>query len=206
MSSNQSYHHGNLKEALVKAATELLEEGTPASDLSLRMVARRAGVSHAAPYAHFEDKEDLIASIKDEAFGSMLEELKEKLGAVQKDPTKKLVILARTYLAFAGRNPGKFDLMFRRPLQKTPKPGHKYAESGMAMFSILTNLVKDLVGPKNSDEALIKNRTVLAWSALHGLCMLRVGGLMIHVAPERKFEEIAEEIVSQMLDLIKVVS
>ena len=94
MSSNQSYHHGNLKEALVKAATELLEEGTPASDLSLRMVARRAGVSHAAPYAHFEDKEDLIASIKDEAFGSMLEELKEKLGAVQKDPTKKLVILA----------------------------------------------------------------------------------------------------------------
>jgi len=206
--SSSTYHHGNLKEALVQAAIELLEEGIPASDLSLRMVARRAGVSHAAPYAHFEDKEDLIASIKDVAFSALLEDLKARLSESKAKARDRLMILARTYLTFAAANPGKFDLMFRRPLQKSPGPGHRYAQSGKAMFAILTALVQEFLGGGTGEgcgvsPAQLKSRTLLAWSALHGICMLRVGGLLVHVAPERAFDDVAADIVAEMLKVLE---
>lgn len=210
MSQGQSYHHGNLKEALVKAATELLEEGTAASELSLRMVARRAGVSHAAPYAHFQDKEDLIAAIKDEAFAALLAEITERLEREQSGPAQRLVVLARTYIQFAARNPGKFDIMFRRALQKSPAPGQHYSQAGMTMFGTLTRLLGELIygqpvdndGKSWDQTPLIRKRALLAWSNIHGLCVLRVGGTLVRVASDRKFEEVAEESIKELIDLV----
>jgi AcrR family transcriptional regulator len=97
------YHHGNLRAALIEAALSLLAEGGPAV-LSLREVARRAGVSHAAPYRHFDDRAALLSALAEHAFV----ELEQRLVASD----RSLEALGRAYLEFALDHPERFRLMF----------------------------------------------------------------------------------------------
>ena len=107
---NNSYHHGDLKNALIRAGIEILsKEGVQA--LSLRKVAKRAGVSHAAPYAHFADKQALIAAIAAEGY----KKLYEKLSAAQdsqEDPLARLIAVARAYVQSALDEPDHFTITF----------------------------------------------------------------------------------------------
>jgi AcrR family transcriptional regulator len=96
------YHHGNLREALIEAALGLLEERA-AHELSLREVARRAGVSHAAPYRHFDDREQLLAALAEHAFA----ELERRLHGAD-----SVTAAARAYLDFALDHRARFRLMF----------------------------------------------------------------------------------------------
>src|SRR3954464_14355091 len=82
---SKSYHHGDLRNALIQAGLELLAEGG-AQELDLRKVARRAGVSHAAPYRHFADKQALIASITEEGFRWLAERIQTTLREVSDEP------------------------------------------------------------------------------------------------------------------------
>ena len=98
----QRYHHGKLREALLAAGWELLGE-RGADALSLREVARRAGVSHAAPYRHFEDRAALLRALAEHGF-SLFE---RRLGACASPAA-----LARAYVSFAREQPARFRLMF----------------------------------------------------------------------------------------------
>src|SRR5262245_1682880 len=101
MSTSASYHHGDLRQAVLQTAGEIIEkEGLEA--LSLREVARRAGVSHSAPYRHFPDRERLLAALVEEGF-SMLAE------ALEKRPRREM---GEAYVEFALAHPERFRLMF----------------------------------------------------------------------------------------------
>src|SRR5437870_13854777 len=91
------YHHGDLRHALIQAGLELLSEGG-ASALDLRKVARRAGVSHAAPYRHFADKQALIAAINTEGYRRLAEQIRQGLQAVSDDGFEQLNAVARAYI------------------------------------------------------------------------------------------------------------
>src|SRR6185503_17019443 len=96
-----TYHHGELRPALLRAAAKVLEaEGREA--VSLRDLARRAGVSHAAPYRHFADREALLAALAEEGFVLLAAELEGK-------PRREQAV---AYVRFALANPGRFRLMF----------------------------------------------------------------------------------------------
>ncbi len=97
------YHHGNLRPELVRAALALLADSGPAA-LSLREVARRAGVSHAAPYRHFSDRAALLAALAEDGFV----ELEVRLEAAGGELSDK----ARAYVGFALEHPQRFRLMF----------------------------------------------------------------------------------------------
>jgi AcrR family transcriptional regulator len=106
----QPYHHGHLRDALIRAASRILEKGG-LSELSLRRVAQAAGVSSAAPYHHFADKKSLLDAIAAEGFSTLRNEM---LARMQKetDPRTRTQACGIAYVAFALHNPALFRLMF----------------------------------------------------------------------------------------------
>src|SRR5713101_10130495 len=94
------YHHGDLRNALIQAGLEMLSEGGAAA-LDLRKVAREAGVSHAAPYRHFADKQALIAAINEEGFRRLAERIQCALREVSDGAFEQLQAIARVYVQFA---------------------------------------------------------------------------------------------------------
>ena len=106
-----AYHHGNLHEALLEAARALLAE-SGVEGLSLRKVAKAAGVSATAPYSHFRDKQALLAELAAEGFDELADSMESQAASAGDDTRQRLAGLARGYVAFATQNPALFQLMF----------------------------------------------------------------------------------------------
>ncbi len=198
------YHHGDLRAALIDASLKIIAtEGAEA--LTLRSAAREAGVSHAAPYAHFEDKEDLVAAVKDEGFKELQQILSASLAALPDDSETRVAAMAVEYLRFAAEQPAKYTVMFRRPLAKTPRPTFTYIETGREVFKMLAAEVAAMVAKKKGTPAFRPELiTMVSWSALHGLCALWNDGPMMLIAPEgTKYDDLAKMFVAYLLQAIE---
>jgi AcrR family transcriptional regulator len=152
----QPYHHGELRSALVLAATELLAEGGLAS-ISLREVARRAGVSHNAPYRHFADRDSLLASLATQGFVQLGQEMDRQSGG--------LAELGQCYVRFALAQPGHFALMFSVTLDKRRYP--ELQQASAALYARLAAAVQ-VAAPQHTQQIA----TLAAWSLVHGLAHL----------------------------------
>lgn len=169
-----SYHHGDLKNALIKAGTEILAKNG-VGGLSLRKVAKKAGVSHTAPYAHFADKQALIAAISTEGFRRLYEQVFAVTEQHQDDPAQQLLETAWTYLQFAINDPDQFKIMFSSVLEKEKEYPDFVAMSQKTFQQVMT-----IVGScqeagvlREGDGALT---AVTTWSAVHGLIALLLEG------------------------------
>ena len=105
------YHHGDLRDALLREATAAIREQGP-SAITLRAIARRAGVSHAAPYRHFKNKEGLIAAVSAQGFAQLTQVLLQAQAPFE-NPLTRFERLSRAYVQFAVANTEIFRLMFR---------------------------------------------------------------------------------------------
>src|SRR5882672_9684301 len=168
MLSMSTYHHGDLPAALLRAAGKTLERRGIAA-LSLREAARRAGVSHNAPYRHFPDREGLLAAVAAQGFReltqAMLDAAKQESNAIT-----QLKCAGLTYVDFALRRPEHFMVMFDSPIARRKTPDS--AEAAEQAFATLVGLVK-----KCQDEDLLpagdlRQFTLLAWSMVHGIAKL----------------------------------
>ena len=172
-----SYHHGALREELLRASLELIEtEGVGA--VSLRRVARDAGVSPGAPYHHFRDRASLLAALSAQGFTLLAEELAEARAAAD-SPIRALGALVRAYVDFARRRPAYFRLMFRPELSRPPK--HPDIEAGAdaadaCLEATITDCVRAGLFPVERVEAV----AVTVWSLAHGLAALWVDGHLQH--------------------------
>src|SRR5499425_1218502 len=110
MSRRKPYHHDNLREALLEEAVRLIGEAGPGA-LTLREVARRAGVSHNAPYRHFRDKDDLLAAIAQEGFERLTATIRTA-AAKKRIPFEQLESAGIAYVEFAQAQPEHFSVMF----------------------------------------------------------------------------------------------
>ncbi|MBW2257316.1 MAG: TetR/AcrR family transcriptional regulator, partial [Deltaproteobacteria bacterium] len=106
-----SYHHGDLRRALVDAALLLIER-SGASGVTLRGAARLAGVSQTAPYRHFSDKRALLAAVAEQGFQSLSTQLREASASHEGDPMGRLRALGVAYVHFAQAQPSHFRVMF----------------------------------------------------------------------------------------------
>src|SRR6188474_2196917 len=102
-SDARPYHHGDLRRAIVTAALEILSE-TQSMDFSLRELARRAGVSHNAPYKHFAEKSELLAAVSAAGFDLLTERIADQIARVG-NPRAQLFTILRTYIRFGVENP-----------------------------------------------------------------------------------------------------
>ncbi|CAN5898032.1 TetR/AcrR family transcriptional regulator [soil metagenome] len=166
-----SYHHGDLRQALIQAARAALKE-KGVDKLSLREVARNTGVSHAAAYHHFRDKTGLIAAVAVAAFG----ELETALRAAPKtnDALTHFKTLLRVYITFALKNPDEFRLMFL-PQLRSDEVRTEVEAAGRVTYTLIVAALAAL-----QDEGRLKGdperAAITAWATAHGLATLMLDG------------------------------
>ncbi|MCA9676722.1 MAG: TetR/AcrR family transcriptional regulator [Myxococcales bacterium] len=164
-----SYHHGNLREALI-AATEAVIARDGAAAVTLREVARVAGVSHAAPYHHFRDKDALIAAVAERGFVELAEALE---GARGRTPRTRLLASCDAYEAFARAHPARFAVMFGPVLASGRHPA--LAAAAERAFAALLAAAQAVSPGRAVDLALA------TWSLVHGHAKLALGGALTSV-------------------------
>ena len=166
-----AYHHGDLRRALLDAAFKILKTEGPAA-LSLREVARRAGVSHQAPYHHFASRAHLLAALSCDGFEQLAESL-ERVQAATADPVRRMQNTGVEYIMFASRSPGRFRLMFGAELGARDP----YPDLSAAAQRVFGLLVRPFGMPSQPARGSAGQDVVLTlWSTVHGLAALAVDG------------------------------
>lgn len=165
-----TYHHGDLRGALIAAALAILEEGGDPAALSLREAARRAGVSAMAPYRHFVDKEALLAAVAMVGFERLGVALRE--ADRSKIPIEALVGQGVAYVAFACANPSLFRLMFGTAL--AARHG-EVSTTGDSAYAVMANRVGAMNKPEKADDWAI-----CCWATAHGIASLAVDGQLAY--------------------------
>ena len=165
-----AYHHGNLREALIQAARELIKEKGPAG-FTFADAARSAGVSPAAPYRHFRDREALLADVAREGFTRFEAMLTTAWAAGKPEPITAFHNVGRAYLAFARSEPAYYAAMFESGLPPDLNPELRAASD--RAFGVLRAAAEQLVGLLPAGKrppALMMSLHV--WSMAHGIASL----------------------------------
>jgi AcrR family transcriptional regulator len=168
MRKSKPYHHGHLREALLKAAIQLIAEVGPAG-FTLREVARRAGVSHNAPYRHFPDREDLLAAVAAQGFRELNEAMLEAV-THHRGSVGRLKGAGLAYVEFALRRPEHFTVMFDAAVSKHRTPDS--TEAAQQAFGTLLTLVKSCQDENRLPSVDVRQLALLAWSMVHGIAKL----------------------------------
>lgn len=175
-SRRDSYHHGDLRRALLDAGRELLAQ-RGVDGLSLREVARRANVSQAAPYHHFADKAELISAIVQRGFEDFSAALRAGMDRAGESALQRLTGMGLAYVQFAVANPNLFRLLFRPELRggREGPAAEPMEDAGQAAYRLFLDTVKAAVD-EGSVQGSVEDVGVATWSAVHGLATLLVDG------------------------------
>ena len=195
---SKKYHHGDLKNALIKAGVEILaKEGV--GGLSLRKVAQRAGVSHSAPYAHFPDKQSLIAAISTEGFNQLYAELEAAISPQSKSPKKQLLEGSQAYVRFAEKNMDTFKIMFSGVLEKE-KDYPAFVMISHQTFVLVVEVIKNCQKAGILPDIQPDLMAVSVWGQVHGIVSLALEGQISHtVLGKHNIENIVSFAIEQML-------
>jgi len=169
-----AYHHGDLRNALVDEGLKLLETGN--ADFTLRDLASRVGVSAAAPYSHFEDKNALLAAIATAGFNKLSQFLEASIKE-DKDPTEQYVHMGEAYVRFGILNPALYKLMFASeelPAQRDKFP--ELQEAGAAAFRALTSMLARMQESGFLRPGNLDGFGLAVWAHVHGLASLIITG------------------------------
>jgi AcrR family transcriptional regulator len=194
------YHHGNLAPALIAAALALLDE-TQDWSFSLREVARRAGVSHNAPYKHFPEKRDLLAAVSARGFEMLAANVRASLEHVA-GARERLLVCGATFVAQAVAKPALYRLMFSASLTSSEagRPAIVKEAASRARGIIdaaLADGVRAGEFPSKIDKPATAGAASLAiWSILHGLAMLAIDDF---VGPPEEVANLAKPFLGALL-------
>ena len=180
---SSTYHHGNLKRALVRAArAQVADRG--AASLNLRALARTVGVTHPAVYRHFSNKEALLEAVAEQGFEELAAALTQAVDKNQDGTQPTLQALTRAYVDFAAANPELTRVMFALvPAEARARNPGLYAATKKAYAELLKS-----VGGKGSEGV----HGVVVWAMVHGLAQLTVGKQLDSLNDPRQRDAIIE--------------
>jgi AcrR family transcriptional regulator len=191
------YHHGDLRSALLAAARGILDrEGVDA--VTVRAVAREAGVAHSAPANHFKDRAALLTAL---AIDVMLE-LTQEIDRMVEDagpgatPRKQVEAFARAVMRYGLSHPQRYQLIWRR--DSLDARDEKLEASGAAIYDRLGALLKRSAGDGPYD---LDTRIIAAWSMAHGYISLRLGGILVAGADGATGESREEAIIGLLASM-----
>lgn len=197
MGEKNTYHHGDLRQALIDGAIALIAE-QDVSSLSLREVARRVGVSHAAPYRHFQDKDALLAAVAEEGFTGLTEAMNRSIQQAPDDPLKRLEATGVAYVQFAIAHPSHYRVMFGG-YQGEQAEHPERVQAGSQAFQVLLNVIVlgQTAGVVRAGEAM--RLAWVAWSTVHGLAMLLIDG-RLPIIETQDVEALAEFVTCTLIE------
>lgn len=194
----RKYHHGDLRRALIDAALALIAEGELGT-LSLREVARRAGVTPGAPYHHFKDKTSLLAAVAEEGFLALTARMDAALASVAaSDARGRLAALARAYVEFARAHQSHYRVMFLPDVKHRDASESLHAAAEGALGRLMTAI--HAARPR-ATAATVQTRAIVAWAAGHGLVLLKNDGLLDAKLPDHSERAFLDTAVEHMVRL-----
>ncbi len=203
-----AYHHGDLRNAMLDAADELLaSQGL--QGFTLRGCARLAGVSHAAPKHHFADVKGLLAAVASRGFERLQTALKEALHAAGDELDLQMVATCRAYVQFARDNPEHFRIMFRSDLIDVD-PAAQHPASMRETFRVLTNVILRQRGEPELDPNLhlfltgfdLVDDVLIGWCHIHGFAHLLMEG-QLHMTSEEELDQHIESTGRRLSGLLR---
>jgi AcrR family transcriptional regulator len=171
-----SYHHGDLRQALLVAAKALIAEAG-IENLSLRKLAERAGVSRTAPYHHFSDKNDLLCAIAAQGFLRRHQEARDTFNNSRLTAEEKFAEFICGYIRFAANNPEEYELMFGRNIWKQKNSTQELRDVAYPCFQHQLEMVTSWqeMGLISGDNPLRTSQVI--WGAVHGIAKLLIDGI-----------------------------
>ncbi|GCD75088.1 TetR family transcriptional regulator [Acetobacter pasteurianus NBRC 3299] len=189
---DRPYHHGDLRHALINTALAMLAADQNWT-FTLREVARRTGVSHAAPYKHFRDKEMLLRELAQIGFFRLGETMMAAISSNQSSSRMQFVAAAQACIEFALCNPGLYRLMFSSDADKTIDP--ELQSTAMNTFGILLKLLEEGQHNGSFRPVAINAQAAASWAQVHGLAMLAISGQLLE-------EKVGSDPVEAALDVL----
>ena len=194
-----TYHHGDLKNALIQAGIEILaKEGL--KGLSLRGVAKQVGVSHTAPYAHFTDKQALVAAISTAGYKKLYRQLSSIDQDFSDDPLIKLVEVAWCYVQFAIKDSAHFKITFSGVIEKE-KDYPAFVEISQSSFDFIIDIVRACQSEGILPDSPIELLAVNIWGSIHGFATLLIEDQLSHKVLENYT---LREMVISLLNLMTI--
>lgn len=168
--SNSTYHHGDLKNALIQAGIDIISE-KGIQELSIRNAAKRIGVSHTAPYRHFKSKEELVVAIAVKGFDILENTIEKAVANLSKSDPSALIEGCRAYIQFAISHPNYYRIMFGDIIKnKTDYPD--FFKAYDISFQKLIHIIVNQVNHHKKDKIDLEITAIAVWSMLHGYCLL----------------------------------
>ena len=191
------YHHGDLRAALVEATRELVEEKGP-DQFSVSEAARRAGVSSAAPYRHFKDRDELLAAACMDGMQRHYKAMEDALAALPPRSLKRIDRLGDVYVRFAQDEPGMFRLIFGA--QHRPDSIAEFKSDGADPFKLVVSEVASVLGiAPDAPEAA--RRAFLLWTFVHGLSFLLIDDKVEHAGIPIDLDAMLAEISQRIVGM-----
>lgn len=188
MSNSSSYHHGDLRNALLEAASAVLESDG-ADALSLRGLARTLGVSHAAPAHHFATRDALLAELAADGYAALADVLQAAIDAAR--PEDRAAASGRAYVRFGLANPERYRLMFTGKLFRAEPPERLIAEADRAYIALL-RATHGTMPATDRDSYRMGAPELRAWALAHGMVMLRLDGQIDGLADDVAFLDLID--------------
>ena len=172
METTDKYHHGDLRESLIKMGLKLYnEEG--AEKFSIRKVAALCNVSHAAPYKHFKSKEELINAMSEYVFSNFESSLNEIVEKYKSTPYKRIIELGKKYVWFMVENPDYLKFAFLQNSEyEIIVEENKLESVEYGAFNVFKNCAVDLLQSINVEEEEYAQDIIAMWSMVHGLATM----------------------------------
>ena len=186
--SNNSYHHGNLRNALIEEGIALVNEGGT-ENLSLRKVAARCGVSSAAPYAHFSGKEQMIEAMQEYVTEKFMCRLKEAVENFEHPYTDEGIIhFGRTYVCFVLENPNYFTFLFSQPSLKVQLSIDGETTDNFPPYEYFKEVILKYNKENGKDLSMEEQeiQIIKMWATVHGIALIAT---MKNVTWNKKWEE-----------------
>lgn len=188
------YHHGDLKRVVIETAQDMLRDDK-GWQFTLREVARRAGVSHAAPYKHFPDKSALLAELATLGFNQLRDEISDALRRPLRTARAQFIAAAKAYIQFAADNPSLYRLMFSADVDKKAFP--KLDEAAATAFAELLGILERGQQSGAFKTQPVRGQAAATWALVHGFAMLAIDGQLL---PEKVGAKPIDAVLTSMLE------
>ena len=191
---DRPYHHGDLRRVIVETAASMLSEEN-GWQFTLREVARRAGVSHGAPYKHFPDKDALLAELALRGFDQLGEQMRAAVTSTPRSVRKAILAVAHAYIKFGLGNRSLYRLMFTASGAATQ--GIQLSERALATMGVLLELLQRGQQSGVFKRKPVQGQAAACWAQVHGLTMLSIDRMLV---PEKVGDAPVEAALGTLLE------